>query len=134
MGPTGRHYRTEHGGRAASYSDRVPGSPGDFEAAARRLEEEIAELSRQLDALPLEKQHRDERLKLNDLVRAKEAERAEALRGAQLASTLARLREIDAELRALEKGPATRDRRQQLLKEQREAKLALELAERGGPG
>lgn len=112
----------------------MPGPPDDFEAAARRLEAEIAELSRQLTALPLEKQHRDARLKLNDLKRAKEAERAEALRAAELAWMRSRLLELDAQLHALEKGPATRDLRQQLLKEQREAKLALELAERGGPG
>lgn len=129
----GRHYKTGRGERAASYSAPVQDPPGDLDAA-KRLEAEIADLSRQLSALPLEKQHRDERLKLNDLKRAKESELAAARRGAELAGMRSRLRAIDAELEALGKGPATRDRRQQLLKEQREAKLALELAERGGPG
>jgi hypothetical protein len=110
----------------------VPGSPDDFEAAAGRLKSEIAELSRHLAALPLEKKHRDDRLKLNDLKRAKESELAEVLRSAALERARARLRAIDAELRALDKGPSTRERRKQLLDEQREVKRELELAEHGG--
>lgn len=99
---------------------------------AARLQEEIAEIARQLAALPLGKSNRDTRLKLNDLKRSKESELAEVLRLEELDRLRARLREIDAELQTLEKGPATRDRRQQLLQEQREAKKELELAERGG--
>jgi len=110
----------------------VLGAPDDLEGAAKRLEAEIAELSRQLGALPLEKQHRDARLKLNDVKRARESELAAVLRAAEVAWMRARLREIETELQNLEKGPATRDRRQELLREQREVKLALELAERDG--
>jgi len=110
----------------------VPEAPDELEAAAKRLEAELAELSRQLDALPLEKQHRDSRLKLNDLKRVRESELAAVLRAAETAWMQARLQEIGTQLQTLEKGPATRDRRQELLREQREVKLALELAERDG--
>ncbi|HEY8212357.1 MAG TPA: hypothetical protein VIG99_32965 [Myxococcaceae bacterium] len=98
---------------------------------AAHLQEEIAELTRQLDALPLAKSNRDTRLKLNDLKRTKESELAEVFRAEKLEQLRTRLQEIDVELGALEKGPATRDRRQALLNEQREAKKDLELSERG---